>query len=66
MNGSCVDLKEEKITQILTHGLIEIHIVALQGLFCWLSLSNIQIMFREKITMLVWFQSKQRKQSLKC
>lgn len=47
MQGSCVALKTKKLlTQILTHGLIEIHTVALQGLFRWLSLSKTGIMLR--------------------
>lgn len=53
--------KKNLVTQILTHGLIEIHIVALQGLFRWLSLSKKRIMLRKKVIMLIWFQSKLRK-----
>lgn len=50
MQGSCVALKTKKLlTQILTHGLIKIHTVALQGLFRWLSLSKTGIMLRGKV-----------------
>lgn len=54
MSFCFVAFEEKKLfTQTLTHGLIEIHIVALQGLFRWLSLSKTGIMLREKVIMLL-------------